>query len=227
MYPAHFSNETQYELYDDFFNLDTVRWSSVDDGTTGTNTANGVAGGEVSIVSAAADNDYHVMKSTAQVFKFAANKPLWFEARISCTEANTSAANWIVGLSSVTTTGFLADNGAGPASSFDGAVIYKVDGTMSIKFMSSAATVQTSQTLSTFTSAVVYQVGFHFDPNDGTTGIVKPWVYNETTGVKTDGTPQNITLSGLNVMNAIYGIKAGSASAETLKIDRIRVRGTR
>lgn len=227
MYPKTINADTQYELADEFFNLDTVKWASIDDGATGTNTANDVDGGQVSVVTAGADNDYHVMVSTKKPFRFAANKPLYFRARFSVTEANTSAANWLVGLTSVTTTGLLANDGAGPANSFDGAIFYKTDGTMSVKFMSSAATAQTSQTISTFTSAVVYRVGFHFDPGDGTTGFLKPWIYNETTGVRTKGTEQAIALSGLAQMNLVYGVKAGSASAETLKIDDIRVCGTR
>lgn len=229
MYPKHFDRDVQHELMDEFYFLDTAKWASVDDGATGTNTANDVAGGEVSILSAASDNDYHVMASTKKAFKFAADKPLWFEARFSLTEANTNAANWIMGLCSITTTGVLAADGGGVPSTFDGALFYKVDGTMSIKFASSAATVQNKDNvIATFTSGVVYRVGFHFDPGDGTNGRIYPWVYNETTKVLVNSNKSSqdlatpIALSGLGAMYLLYGVKAGSASAETLKIDYIR-----
>lgn len=221
MYPTLIDTGTMFEVSDDFFNLDTVKWTSVDDAGTGTNTANAVAGGEVSIVTAAADNDYHLMASAAKVFKFAANKPLFFRARFTLTEANTDDSNIIMGVSSITTSGQLANDGAGPAGTYDGAVFFKVDGTMTLQFETSAATAQVTQTVTTFTSGTTYQVGFSFNPNDGTTGIVTPWVYNETTAVKTDGTPHSIALASLGTMFLIYGVKAGGANAETLKMDYI------
>lgn len=223
MYPKVIDYEQMYELADSFLNLDTVRWSSVDDGTTGTNTANGVAGGEVSVVTEAADNGYHYMKSTAQIFKFADNKPLWFEARFSLTEANTDDANIVLGVSSVASAGILVNDGAGLATTFDGALFYKVDGTMTLKFGTSIGTTQTLQDICTFTSGVVYRVGFHFDSGDGTTGIITPYALNETTGIRYVGTPHNVAYAAAGVMNAIYGLKAGGANAETLKMDRFRV----
>lgn len=228
--PVIVDRATQHELFDDFQNLDTVRWTSVDDGATGTNTANAVAGGEVSIVSAAADNDYHYLKSAAAVFKFAASKPLWFEARFSLTEANTSAANLVFGVSSVVDSTILGDNGAGPPASYSGAVFFKVDGTMTLQFeTSNAGTQVTNASVLTFVSGRTYRVGFSFDPGDGTTGIVRPYVVDETAGTLTNVTAtraelgQKLSLASLAAMNVIFGVKAGSASAETLKVDYVRV----
>jgi hypothetical protein len=234
--PRYINPENHYELLDDFFNLDTVRWQSIDDGGTGTNTANDVEGGQVSIVTAGADNDYHVMATAKKVFKFQPGRPLWFEAEFVLTEANTSAANWLMGVCSITTTGILANDGAGPATTYDGALIYKVDGTMTTKLQTSASTTQQSVSLATFTSGTTYRAGFEFDPQDGTTGRVTPWLYSVSSGglltdllTRKNALDNSLTigLSGLGGMYGVFGVKAGSASAETLKMNRIRIIGTR
>lgn len=204
------------EIFDDFFGLDTVTWASTDDGGTGSNAVADGAGGLVNVVTAAADNDYHLMASASEPFKFAANKSLWFEARFSLTEANTDDANWVLGLTDTLTTGFLADDGAGPPASYDGAVFFKVDGTMKIQFESSNAGTQvTNATLADFASGTTYRLGFLFDPGDGTTGTVTPFVNG------TAGTAHNITLAGLEEMHLVYGVKAGDTNAETLQMDYI------
>jgi hypothetical protein len=228
MYPTHIDPLAMIELADDFLTLDTSKWSSVDDGATGTNTLNAVAGGEASIVTAGADNDYHVMASAATPFKIADKKTLFFVARFSLTEANTDDANWVLGLTSVTTSGFLAADGGGPASSYSGAVLFKVDGTMSIQFETSIGSAQvTNAALADFTSGVVYQAGFAVDTFDGTYALVKPWIYNETTGARVDGPPHKLLIAGQAGLKAIYGVKAGGSAAETLKIDYIRCCQTR
>lgn len=223
MMPILADPRTQFELFDDFLNLDTVKWASVDDAGTGTNTANGVAGGQVSVVTAAADNDYHLMTSAAKVFKFAAGKPLWFEAEFTLTEANTDDANILLGLVSVTTSGNLQNDGAGPASSYDGAVLFKVDGTMTIQAETSAGSAQaTNANVCTFTSGSTYRVGIHFDPADGVTGLVTFEVEDRTAGVLYQPAIHRIALASLGAMNLVYGVKAGGANAESLKMNYIR-----
>jgi hypothetical protein len=222
--PKQHDRTVEFELMDDFYSLNTVSstglWTSINDGATGTLALSSTpgAGGWVNIPSAAADNDYQVLATNLKLFKFAASKPLAFEARVTLTEANTSAANFIVGLSSITTTGVMAADGGGVAATFDGAVFYKADGGTAIKFITSAATAQvTNSSVSTFTSAATYRLGFVFSPADGTTGQIIPYV----NGVA--GTPHNIALASLGLMYPIVGVKAGSASAETLTVDYLRV----
>lgn len=224
MIPAVINPQTMYEWFQDFLTADAPNdITSTDDGATGTNTLNGAAGGTYSVVTAAADNDYHLMSSKAKSIALVASKPAWFEARIQCTEANTNAANWIVGLSDTLTTGNLANDGAGPATTQDAIAFFKVDGTMYIQFLTSNGTAQTiNSTLVAFTSGVWYRVGFHFDPNDGTTALITPFVYNETTGVRTVGSVHRLTLASMGPCYAIFGAKAGSSSAETLIVDYVR-----
>jgi len=224
-----FNHGSSYRLDDEFMSLDTVKWSSVDDAGTGTNTLNDVPGGQVSVVTAAAANDYHLMKSAAKNFLFAAGKPAFFEAEFSCTEAATNQANICMGMTSVTTTGFMATGNGGPPASFSGAMFYKTGGGMSLGFITSNGSAQTKNaSLFPLVSGNTYRVGFHFDPIDSTQGLVTPYVYDVTNGVyvNTDGKSSTglshrLPLSGLAAMNVAYGIVSGSSAAETLKMNRI------
>lgn len=223
MYPSTINPLEMYEQFDDCFNLDTVKWAAVNDGATGTNTANAVVGGEISVVTAGADNDYHFLKETAAGhFKLVAGKPIWFAARVTLTQAATNAANFVFGISSVVDNTLMGDNGAGPPASYSGALFYMVDGSLALNFETSNGSAQVSQSLITTTSGRVYQVGFHADSGDGTTALVTPWVYDETAGTRTVGTPHKLALASLAAGSVVFGVKAGSTSAETLKVDYIR-----
>ena len=55
MYPATINMEEMFQVSDDFvFSGASSTWTSLDDGATGTNTIDAVAGGQISIVTAAA-----------------------------------------------------------------------------------------------------------------------------------------------------------------------------
>lgn len=208
---------------EDFVDADSSdAFDSTDDGGTGTNVLLDEHGGWYNVLTAVADNDYHLMSSGAEFIKFQANKPVYFEAKIKLTEANTDDANWVIGLTDTLTTGFLGDDGAGPAASYDGAVFFKVDGTMQIQFeTSNAGTQVTNASLATFTSGAEYTLGLKFNPGDGTTGTVTPYVNG------TAGTAHDITLAGLEEMHLVFGVKAGGANAETLSVDYLYVEATR
>lgn len=228
--PVQFVREDVIEVFDDFFKLDTAatngQWLSTNDGGTGTLALVTTAvGGKINIPSAAADNDYQLLSTPVKCFQFAAGKPLWAEIILTHTEAATNAANFVFGLSSVIATGFMADNGAGPPATFDGFVFYKVDGSLLWKTMASVGTTQsTSGTLVTGVSGTIYRFGFTFDPGDGTTGIITPEVNGQpiyTTGP--NPFTHKIALASAGLMYPIFGVKAGSGSAETLTVDRVRI----
>jgi hypothetical protein len=222
MYPTNINPLEMYELADDFANLDVVKWAAVTDGSTGTNTANGVAGGEVSVVTAAQANDYHIMKSTAQPFLVAAKKPLWFATRFTYLEANTSASGLVLGVSSVATGVIIVDTTFALAASFSGALFYKLAGSLALAFGTSNGSTQTKNTgIVTMVSGQVYQAGFHWDSGDGTTSYVTPWVYDETASIRYVGVTHKVLLASLAQMNLLYGVKSGGA-AETIKLDYIR-----
>lgn len=226
--PAFFDPGYAFELYDDFMNpasttvSDVTAWTAMNDGATGTPVFQDAAGGWFNTVTAAADNDYSGYRSVTQPFLFASGKKLWFEARFKITEATTSESTWWFGLSDTVTTGGMQANAAGPLASYDGALIYKTPETaLTVNFESSNAATQVTQSaFATSVSGAVQRCGFYFD-GAATTSKLTPYFFNGTSW--TAGTAQDITLSGLEEMNVIWGVKAGpTAAAETLQIDWIK-----
>jgi len=222
MVPSVQDRSLWFDFFDDFTKLDTVQWASVDDGGTGSNTVDATHGGWMGVVTAGADNDYHTMTSAAKSFQFKAAKQLFFEAKVKLTEAATDQGSFVVGLMDTTTNGGLQTGTSGPLASFDGAIFYKIEGTQYIKFMVSDSTTQQISTITwAFTSATDYVCRFEYGPDDGTTGWIQPYV----NGVP--GTRLTCTISTIAAMYALFGVKAGSSSAETLKIDYISIQGNR
>ncbi len=227
--PKNVDPNRTLEVFDDFTFLDTGHWTAVNDGGTGTAAISATPGpgGWLDLPTAASDNDYHVLP-TGKVFSFAAGKPLWLEARITCTEANTDDVNLFVGLSDVTDGALLTDNGGGPPTSYTGAGLFKVDGgTVWQAEVSNTTTQVTNTSFCPFTSGRTYRVGLHFDPRDGTTGRIYPWIYDETAGhlYATSYTSQDLSLpitDAKTAMAAVIGVKAGAGNAETVSIDYIR-----
>jgi hypothetical protein len=217
-----------HEFTDDFNGpaLDDAsgKWLEVDDAGTGTNALADVAGGVCNIVTAAADNDYHAITSIGESFLFLVGKKLWFEARFKLTEANVNESAWWFGLTDTLTTGGIQADDSGPLASYDGALIWKDEGTMTIDFETSNAATQATAAADggTFVSGTWTTVGFYFD-GTATTSTITPY-YNVAGGsTLTAGTAKDITLAGLEEMHLVAGVKAGpSGGAETLQIDYIK-----
>lgn len=218
-----------YVFMDDFNEapLDAnFNWVEVDDAGTGTNALADVdtrTGGWGNVVTAAADNDHHAINSPGQNWVFLEGKKLWFEARFILSEATTNESAWWFGFTDTLTTGGLQANTAGPLASYDGALIWKDEGTMSIDFETSNAGTQTTAAAeATFVTATVTRVGFYFD-GTATTSTITPYYNVAGTNALTQGTAKNITLSGLQAMHLVAGVKAGpSGGAETLSIDYVK-----
>jgi hypothetical protein len=212
-----------HEFFDDFYSADYHTYTSNDDAGTGTNAFQDAAGGIYNVVTAAADNDYHAMSTSAESWTFAEGKELWFEARFKIAEATTNESTWWFGLTDTLTTGGMQANAAGPLASYDGALIYKTPETaMTVNFETSNA--GTQNTLSAFATSVTdtwHRAGFYFD-GVATTSTITPFFHDGTSWTK--GTAQNITLAGLEAMHAVFGVKAGpSGGAETLQVDYLRI----
>lgn len=227
-------------VFDHFTNLNTAAttglWLSTNDGATGTLAISStLAGGWINVPSAGADNDYQLLSTQQPILKIAAasgaqtGTSISYQARFKLTEANTSAANFVFGLSSILTTGILAADGGGVPASFSGALIYKKDGGTDILAATSNGSTQTKdKVLAPFTSGSTYTVAVDFNVFDSTTCQVKFWVKDETAGVlyqpetlgKGIGVHQ-VALASLAAMYPVFGVKAGSASAETLSVDYV------
>jgi hypothetical protein len=176
------------------------------------------------------DNDEAYLFSTTELFKFADDKGLVAECRLKWTEANTDDANILFGLMDAWAADHLQDDGAGPPSSYDGAVIYKVDGATVWTVETSNATTQTTTTTDRTSTQTTFQtlrivakmissadceVTFWCDSAGGV---------NFTQLRDTSGNPikHTIAVSGLAEMAVGVGVKNGVGSdAETLSVDYI------
>jgi hypothetical protein len=120
----------QHEIFDDFFWYVTAHtWTSLAADTNAAVAATDAAGGVLSISTGdATDNNQAGVFTTNESFKFAADAPLFGEAKIQYSEHNTNAANVVFGFADAATTDFVADNGASIAAG-SAVLIYKLDGT--------------------------------------------------------------------------------------------------
>lgn len=218
---------TGFTVYDDFVaNLTQATnglWL-VTKGTGGSITLSStLAGGWISIPTAASASDYQVLSTQQKSFTLQSNLDAAFEVMLQLTEAATNASSWYAGFTSTVTTGFLQNSGA-PASSFSGVVIWKATGAMAVKCMTSNGSTQSSSgTLATAVSGTTLIVGATINHNDNVTALVTPYICTVASNVRTlvgVGPTQNLTLASLANMYFSFGVRAGSGgSAETLLVD--------
>jgi hypothetical protein len=214
-----FDHRNEFRRFSDFDEL--PNWlEALNDGASGTNLLDDAKNGTYSLVTAAADNDYHALASKSEVFKFEAGKPVRAAAYVKCTEANTDDVNIWFGFSDTLTTGGVQIDGLGPLGTYDGALFFKVDGgTVWQAETSNAGTQFTSSSVSAFTSGAwtLLEIELHSSGASDTVGLVK-FLINGTL-VAT----HSLTLAGLEEMHLILGVKAGGANAETLIVDWLGV----
>lgn len=215
-------------IEDDFTeDPDTNKWTA----TTGTNdggsaTVGDAVGGVLAIKTNAFDNFEEYVESANETFLFAANKPIRFACRCKFSEANTDDANVIVGLKDAVAADTLQDNGAGPASSYSGAVFFKEDGQTLWSVEASIAGTQVTAQLTaansltglayTAASSDYKWLTIEFCPISATSaeivfGIDGVDVYKIVGDYITSATEMQICL----------GAKAGGANSETLNVDYV------
>ena len=220
-------------FFDDFDSFNTAdMWTVVAD-TGGAQACTDAANGILSIATDGDDNDEAYITSTNEIFLVAAGKPVYIEARLQFTEAATDDANVIFGVAQEAGANILVDNGAGLATTMDGAAFYKVDGGTRWQVGSSNATSQTtSDTGSTAGGASYQTLAIAIQPVTSVDAEVYFWI-DESGGsdliaCRTNGanprTPSikhNLTITGLLEMHVVCGAKAGGANAETVLVDYI------
>jgi hypothetical protein len=217
-------------FYDDFYIQPSTKasawgdWTVVeDDGKGGTDGVGDAAGGIYTQYCDADDEDESYLISDHESWLFAAGKSMWLECRMAIVEGTANDANWIMGLMDAAGANAIQDAGAGPAASFDGAVFYGLEDTLTYGFGTSNAAVQdlTSNPATTWTmvSGTMMNLGFHFDSKStaDTTGYITPYV-NGVPGIR-----QSITLSGLAEMEFIIGVKSNGTSEEAFQIDYLKI----
>lgn len=224
------AQRNQFTIADDFLrDVDAADWvTTLTD--SGTATVGDAVGGVIALVPSdgtVADNDEAYIESANEVFKFAADKPLLFEARVQFAEANVDDANVLVGVMDAVGANSLQDNGAGPPSSYSGAVFVKVDGgTVWQVETSNAGTQTTTELLATNTNNLAkrnvtaggasYQVlRIEYMPYSSTNAYVSFFV---------DGVlvaQHDYIFTSATEMQIGIGVKNGGANNETLNVDYV------
>jgi len=228
--PELLLRRNQFTIQDDFTrDVDSADWVTTltDSGTASVGDA---AGGILALVPSdgtVADNDEAYVESANEVFKFAADKPLLFEARVQFTEANTDDANILVGVMDAVGANSLLDNGAGPPRSYSGAVFFKVDGGTVWQTETSNSTTQTTNELSASNvnnlskkaqtaGGAAYQVlRIEYMPYSSTNAYVSFFV---------DGVlcaQHDYIFTSATEMQIALGVKNGGANNETLNVDYV------
>jgi hypothetical protein len=206
-----------YGFFDDFFQFVTGDLWTLVTGVDGSATVLDAAGGKIAIKSAAvtAGNEEAYLKSNKESFKFAAGKPLLFEALVNFTEAAANQANVIAGVMDAVAAGALQDDGAGPKASYSGAVFFKVDGETVWQCESSIAGAQeTTATEVTAGGAAPQRLAIEFHPLTSTTGEVRFFIDDALVA------KHGITFTSATEMQVVLGVKDGDADdEETLNVD--------
>lgn len=225
--PIHLASCYHYE----FFHLadQTNEWTSVADGAPTVANASDL-NGVVNIMTDATASFENIFCTKYPHWKAQADKRLSVQARVKCDFTAGQAPSLLVGLGSSVAANLLDDDGAGPLdSTYDGAFLYVTEtggvADTEWSFVGSNGGVDTPTTLGTFADNTWDVVGFDYDPYDGTTGKLHPYVSHDG-GRILFGTPHDITISGLDaMMYAILALKNSSedAVAQTFKADYITV----
>ncbi|AWM41756.1 hypothetical protein GobsT_71410 [Gemmata obscuriglobus] len=171
-----------------------------------------------------ADNDEAYLATTNALFKPAANKPLYAEALIQFTEANTAAANVAFGLASSPAADLIVDNGGGMRASGAVIAIYKVDGENVWRFVTRNGTdVTVSQSVEAAGGASYQQLGIEILDAFGNYATCVPTIDGRLMISAATGQPirHQLLLTAIANVNLFVGGKNGSTSLETTLVDYI------
>lgn len=212
-----------FEDFYEFVSGDLFTDTSADTGASWAGTDG--AGGIVTGATGATDNNEAYLHTTRELFKFAADKPLIFEARLTTPQAATNAANFCVGLMDAVGADSILDNGAGPKASYSGAVIFAADGATTLNAESSLAGAQTTTVLNAAgsldgvaktTSSSHQTFRIEFLPKNSTQADILFYVDNVLVAKHTD-----FVFTSATEMQAFVGVKAGGANSEAPVVDYV------
>ncbi|MGZ3316614.1 MAG: hypothetical protein ACXU95_04850 [Isosphaeraceae bacterium] len=215
-----------YGFFDDFFwYVITHNWTSLKaDATTTMDIDASYAGGRVLLYTDTTDNNEVAIGTTQKNFKDLANQPMVFEAKIQYAEGATNKANVCAGFCSVmTSANTLVDNGGGMVTTYDGHVIYKIDGETVWRCGSSRGTTQYTTTSTTTAGGTNPQVlRIESQPEDSTT-ITTRYYVDDVQLRDTNGIPIVHTqlLASAAAMQAGVAAKTGGSNAESIYVDYI------
>jgi len=220
----------QHGFFEDFDHVVSAdRWTKIAT-DSGTLTVGDAAGGVITLAPSdgtVADNDEVYLHTTAELFLFAAGKPLFVEARIQYAEVNTDDANVLFGLMNAPAANHLQDNGGGPAASYSGAVFFKEDGQTVWTVENSISTTQKTTQLTAANSldGVAKTAGgasytvlkIEVIPHGGGSMDISFWIDNILVAKHKDQSYASAT-----EMAVILGAKNGGANNESILCDYIQ-----
>jgi hypothetical protein len=210
-----------FQIFDDFMVWDSTFGpfvTTADAGATGTTAAIDAVGGQLDVYTDGDDNDEAYIHTIKENFKFAANKPLYFETRCALVEGATNAAAFIIGLLDAAGADALVDTEAGPKASYSGVVFWKVAGSLTLSAEVSIGATQTPITLTgaTYVSGTFYKFGILVVPTSSTAMNVYLFINGALVGSAT-----GVTYTGATEMDLIVGAKSNGSAEEKVSIDYI------
>ncbi len=214
-----------HEDFDEYVDADVWTKLAADPGASAA--VSDGAMGLMTLTTGATDNNEAAIKSTKKNWKFINNKPLVCEIRLQYAEANTDDANVAAGFSSAIGANLLVDDGAGPATTMSGALIFKVDGGTVWRCISSLSTTQTITTSTKTAGGSADQVlRIECRPVSSTVCEVSYFVdgvplYDAAVTSRNQPIKHNLTYTSAADMHVGAYVKAGSANSEVVNVDYI------
>src|SRR5262245_14733088 len=185
----------QFEFWRDFENLTTAQDGLTtlvaDAGSSAAGTDG--AGGLLVLGTGGTLNNEAAVRSTNELFIVGNNKVLVAEARIQYAEASTNLANIAFGLGDAAGADFLLDGGAGPRTSGNQVLIYKVAGETAWRCQARNGTQFTTTLSGTQAGGAAYQT-LRIEIHD--MSLTQATVYYQVDGVQLRD--PNVSVGGIN-----------------------------
>lgn len=197
--------------------------SLVADGGTSASVGD-AANGILALVTGATDNNEAAVRTTAELFLVANDKPHRFLGIVQYAEAATDDANVLIGFMSALAANSLVDDGAGVRTTGNYFVFFKVDGgtTWQVRSRNGSET-ETNDTGITAGGATAqrFRIDLDNEGNGGTNVRATFWIDDVQCRDATTLRPivHTIAISGSTEMHAGVYVKAGSANSETVNVD--------
>lgn len=196
-----------YTYFNDFFEFVTADWTSTEVEAGGGDTVISILdsrGGILSVANDLNEDDSTELQHTTEGFKLSSGKPLWYETRLSVSDAD--QCDLYVGL------GITDTDSLGGAS--DGVTFRLADGSASLSFVTEKNSTETTTTaVATLADATMVKLGFFFDGASTVYAYVNGALVATHTANICDDEELAITFAHRN----------GDAGGETLLVDYVKV----
>ncbi len=227
-------NRRQFGIDSDFDHFVTGdQWTSIEGDSGATVAVGDTVGGIALLTTGGTDNNEVYLHGTNEIFLFANDKAILYETELSYTEANTDDANVIAGFMDGVAANALQDDGAGPKSSYSGAVFFKADGdtVWSVESSLAGSQVTTQLTAANSLDGVAKTPGggirqtlrIEVQPLTTTLADVKFFIGVLNTSDEVLVAKHSLTYTSATEMQPLAGAKAGDTNSEVISVDRMHM----